>query len=623
MIRSAEQLPAAGPAATAAPHPRLGGRVGSVFHDAKIDALDSFVKFSYGGALPRWPLEIFLEISNICDLKCAMCPTFSAINPRRFSNLKKIDRGILAIEDATESLEELLKHALIVHAFGYGEPTIHPNFREFIDYLSRFEVMIDFFSHGQHLDQALCEFLVERRISRITISFSGANASDYESIYMGGKFQDTLDGLERLNKAKLAVGSSFPEVHVNSIAFNHHVENLVKFVHIMGRRGINQINLKPLATYDSIPELHAHTSVLREQVEGKILREAKAIGQQYGLAIESSAYERLGTNDDDVWKGLEERHKGGQQLSKSVVDIATFKDLAKTKKKAPILEPGSEEKALASDERQRLMQNRNSPCFEPLKTFYASFDGKVFPCCFKRSDALPLGSLKTQSGAAIWAGDDFTAMRENALDNKYRADICAPCLRSRVYPQHHALPGKLGRYALWFKESFCAPFDRDTLRRCRELPDNAGILRRRARARGEYMLFLQTLSKQGIPATDLTPETPLHDLLRSRPRQAESALKAYHPRAYALYRGSARRLRLLQLLPAPSRRTLALLLGTAFATGLANSFLLITPLAYLELATIALLLGTAGLRAVLEKGGTRGLSIDQLFERLAENPESV
>jgi MoaA/NifB/PqqE/SkfB family radical SAM enzyme len=592
------------------------------FHAHKQEMLNGFVDFSYGGALPRWPLEIFLEISNICDFKCAMCPTFSAINPKRFSNLKKIDRGILAIEDATEPLEEMLKHALIVHAFGYGEPTIHPNFREFIDYLSQFEVMIDFFSHGQHLSQEMCEFLVDRKISRITISFSGANASDYENIYMGGNFQTVLDGLDRLNKTKLAARSSFPEIHVNSIAFNHHIENLVDFVHIMGRRGINQVNIKPLATYDSIPELHAHTSILREQVEGKILSEAKAIGQQYGLAIESSAYERLGTEEADVWKTMEERHKGGAALSRDVVDIASFKELARTKKKVPVSE-GGEEESPVSAEQLRFMQNRNTPCFEPLKTFYASFDGKVFPCCFKKSDALPLGSLKSDSGVAIWDGGDFAALRENALENKYRADICAPCLRSNAYPHHHAIPGKLGRYSKWFSESFNAPFDRGTMRRCRELPDNEGILQRRSRSGKEYTDFCSVLAAQGIPLDSVSPETDLAELYATHPRQLLAALKSYHEKAYDLYRGEAWRRRLLQRLPGPSRRTLAVVLGAAFALGVLNSLLLSTPLAWTELGIIMLALGNQALRVLIGRGllarnrARGGLCIDQLLQNLA------
>ena len=345
----------------------------------KKETLNSFVDFSYGNELPKWPIEIFLEISNICDFKCAMCPTFSAINPKRFSNLQKKDRGILEIGDASEPLEELLKHALVVHAFGYGEPTIHPNFHEFIDHLSRFEVMIDFFSHGKHLSQEMCDFLVDRKISRVTISFSGANAEDYENIYIGGKYQDILDGLERLNKAKLRAKSTFPQIHVNSIAFNHHIENLVDFVHIMGKRGIEQVNIKPLATYDSMPELHAHTSIMRKNIEGEIIEQAKSAGQQYGLAIESSTYERQGIDGDDLWGALESRHKGGSPISKDLIAVSSLKELAKNKER--IVDDVAEQlqsEAAMQKAKEHFVANKKIPCFEPLKTFYASFDGKVF-----------------------------------------------------------------------------------------------------------------------------------------------------------------------------------------------------------------------------------------------------
>ena len=112
----------------------------SQYIEKKTNAWQSFFDFADGkGELPKWPLEIFLEISNVCDLKCAMCPTFSAINSERFFNLKKADRGLIAIDSATEPLVNLLEHALVVHAFGYGEPTIHPQFKEVIHFLSQYE----------------------------------------------------------------------------------------------------------------------------------------------------------------------------------------------------------------------------------------------------------------------------------------------------------------------------------------------------------------------------------------------------------------------------------------------------------------------------------------------------
>lgn len=591
------------------------------FYRDKQDMLNSFVDFSYGKELPKWPLEIFLEISNICDFKCAMCPTFSAINPKRFSNLKKVDRGLLEISDASEPLEELLKHALIVHAFGYGEPTIHPNFHEFIDHLSRFEVMIDFFSHGKHLSQEMCEFLVNRKISRVTISFSGSNEVDYENIYIGGKYQDILDGIDRLNKTKLKAKSSFPQIHVNSIAFNHHIKSLVDFVHIMGKRGVEQVNIKPLSTYDSMPELHAHTSIMRKNIEGDIIDKAKFAGQQYGLVIESSAYERQGIDDDDLWGALEGRHKGGAPISKDLIAVSSFKELAKTKEKIVHTAAEQQKSAAAMQKaKEHFMLNKKVPCFEPLKTFYASFDGKVFPCCFKASDSYQLGNLKTDHGIDIWNNKPFTEIREKTLENKYRADICATCLRSNAYPHHHSVPGRFALYKRWFSESFNMDFDGKVASRIMELPDNEGILQRRKRCEAVLPILKEALIDAGLSTQNVNGESDMNMLRLKNPTQFSAAMKAFHPRADALTRKEYIRCKVLSFLPNPGKRNYAAFLFAAITIGIGNIWVASSPLALLELTIIATIVALVVCRKLLRGDEKmKALSADRFLYLLSQS----
>jgi MoaA/NifB/PqqE/SkfB family radical SAM enzyme len=185
----------------------------------KIETVQSFKAFTEGRGLPEWPAEIFLELSNVCDLKCAMCPTFSALNPYRLTALKATERGFLDSKGLARPLEQVLRHALNVHCFGYGEPTIHPDFRETLDYLAQFQVMIDFFTNGMHLDADLAEFLVRSRVYKITVSFSGATKEDYENVYLGGVFETVLGGLRHLSEAKQRAGRAFPIVVINSLAF--------------------------------------------------------------------------------------------------------------------------------------------------------------------------------------------------------------------------------------------------------------------------------------------------------------------------------------------------------------------------------------------------------------------
>jgi len=455
----------------------------SKFHRSKRDALESFYAFAEGGPLPEWPLEVFLELSNICDLKCAMCPTFSAINPKRFQNLKHAERGVFDIEN-TEPLAEILEHALVVHAFGYGEPTIHPQFREFMQFLSKYEVMVDFFSHGMHLTEDMCEFLVENKLSKITLSFSGATKDEYENIYLGGDFEQVTSGIRRLAKAKEEANTEFPIIEVNSIGFKHHIEKLPDFVKMMGENGVNVINVKPLQTYDLIEELHSHTSIMNPEVEGKLVEEAKQIAEEYGVNLASKPYEATAQYfEQNANNAANLRHKGGGELSDKQVEIIEIKDLAESKEKKLEAKDfmkenmkGDLEFASLQPDTTKFFNNKKWPCFEPFKTFYASFDGRVFPCCFKGT-VNPLGDLNAEKdGKAIWNNPMYTEFKQRALKNELPAEMCAGCVKSGVYPRHHGLQHKVARYSRWFKESFGVPFHGHLQKISRELPTNEEIL---------------------------------------------------------------------------------------------------------------------------------------------------
>ncbi|MEH6569883.1 MAG: radical SAM/SPASM domain-containing protein [Halioglobus sp.] len=455
--------------------------LGPVYHAQKSSTVDSLLGFTEGGALPKWPLEVFLEISNICDLQCAMCPTFSALNPNRFKILKNNDRGLLSYEETAAPMESVLEHALIVHAFGYGEPTIHPQFREFISYLSRFEVMVDFFTHGMHLTEDMCEFLVQNNVVRITISFSGATQEEYENVYLGGDFQRVLTGIKTLAATKKKHQSHYPSIDVNSLAFNHQIEKLPEFVKLMGEHGANAIHLKPLQTYDTIRELHTHSSIMRPEIEGKIVAEAKEIAAQFDLVLASEPYEQteqmLNQHPDNPQQA---RHKGKEELSSDSYEIKELKFVAKSLAKkeeirASAKEP--EDDLTSTDPSERVFQkNRGTPCLEPYKTLYASFNGRVYPCCFKADSDTPLGNLKESTGEQIWNAQPWQEVREKALHREYPSDICANCLKAQTYPKTHNLPMKLNQYSDWSARVYNKYLDGNLLERARLLPGNEEII---------------------------------------------------------------------------------------------------------------------------------------------------
>ena len=457
------------------------------FTTQKREAIESFLRFSEGQEFPRWPLEVFLEVSNICDLQCAMCPTFSALNVDRFFALKREDRGVIAYETATEPLEEILKHALIIHASGYGEPTIHPQYKELLQYLSRYEALIDFFTNGMHLDDELCQHLVQGHVHRISISFSGVTAEEYENIYIGGDFDRVLGGIRRLAKAKQAANSQYPRIEINSLAFQHHVEKLPAFVQLMANAGANVIHVKPLRLYaGKIAELKHHESHMHPEREAHLVQEAKALADTLGVRLASAPYEatqKHALNYERTFNAMPdvEREALFQRILDEKLPVSQIKAVANSSEKR------EEKKVAASDERKmrerralsvaddNFFAHKGTPCFEPFKTFHASFDGRVKTCCFTETKHW-IGHLQEASGSEIWNNAAYQTIRQHAANGEYLTAMCGACMKKSAYPKQHSFHSHFTMYAEWFEKVFQQVFMPEARDAVRAVPSSASIL---------------------------------------------------------------------------------------------------------------------------------------------------
>jgi MoaA/NifB/PqqE/SkfB family radical SAM enzyme len=486
----------AGPAPRAAPEPALVARLGAL----KREALESFLDFTEGGAMPAYPLEVFLEVSNVCNLKCAMCRDFSQLNPNRFQTLRNEERGFLSKASFAGAMDQVLRHALVVHCFGFGEPTVHPEFRGLLEYLSRYEVLVDFFTNGMNLDAELCEFLVRRRVGGVTVSFSGATKADYENVYLGGDFERVLGGIARLAETKRRLGAETPRILINSLSFQHHIDRLPEFMELMARHGANHVFVKQLLGEDTNPVVAHHIAVYRPWIEGQLVDAAATTAARLGIGLSADQFVRYAaTSEEDaerirtgVIMNSKSRAAGADVLDPGLIPIERFKELAAaivpTK---PVEASGGYEPPTTLDvparDVNRIMEIDlppkpvANPCMEPFKTLYVRRNGRVKPCCFADGRKPALGDIARHGGLEAWRGAGYTALREGILRGEYPAG-CRTCVDIGYGPWSHFLKYLTGDYDFWHGKAFGTPFLDDAMRR-RVLgtAENADIARRHHR----------------------------------------------------------------------------------------------------------------------------------------------
>lgn len=462
------------------------------YTEHKREAVESFLRFAQGEEFPRWPLEVFLEVSNICDLQCAMCPTFSALNVDRFFALKREDRGVIAYDTATQPLEEVLKHALVIHASGYGEPTIHPQYKELLQYLSGYEALIDFFTNGMHLDDELCQHLVQGHVHRISISFSGVTKEEYENIYLGGDFERVLGGIRRLAAAKRLAGTEYPRIEVNSIAFRHHIDSLPGFVRLMAEAGANIIHVKPLRVFEAtIAELKHHESHMHPDREEKILLQAKEVAKELGVHLASAPYEATQKHALNYTRSFnampdEDREALFQRVLAERIPVADIKNIAlsaakrQEKKEALHKDRTMKERVQFEVNDYNFVPFQGAPCFEPFKTVHASFDGRVRTCCFTGAKDW-IGHLDQNTAEEIWRGPVYEKIREQAVHGKYQKKMCEICLKKGAYPKKHNVQVAFNGYSKWYQAVYGEPFLPDLKQEVQSIPSEGAIMQLHAR----------------------------------------------------------------------------------------------------------------------------------------------
>ncbi|QIK38857.1 radical SAM protein [Caldichromatium japonicum] len=423
----------------------------------RLEAIARLSAWSQGGPPPEAPAELFLEVSNVCDLKCAMCPTFSGLSPSRLFSIKEQERGFIDLERLWPSLEPILPQVISVHCFGYGEPTLHPDFIGLIKQLSTYRVLIDFFTNGMHLDEQFCELLVENWVFSVTLSISGVSAEAYESVYLGGRFDRVLAGIRRLTEYKRAFNRRYPRIEVNSIAFEHQVRDLPRFVDLMADCGVEIIHLKALQTFETTKELAGHRAIFRPWIDAPILEEAERRAQAHGLILSTDQYRQTAVADESSWRAA----RG---------DVSATLPLAELPSAARRLQPHRPPPGHATE--TRLDTGRLAPealetvlafapypgpepfyCLEPFKTLYVRRSGHTKPCCFAHDAGPSVGQLGEIDAKQLWQGQPFQSIRTGILDQRYPQALCAYCLREGYGPRQQNLPDQLAQYRDWLAAS--------------------------------------------------------------------------------------------------------------------------------------------------------------------------
>ena len=214
------------------------------------------------------PPILMVEPTNICNLKCPMCPSGNGDMAR--------PRGRLDLQNFKKLMDDIGSYVYQIQFWNQGEPFLNKDFLEMVRYAKTYGIMTQTSTNGHFIrTMEAARAVVESGLDQIIFSLDGTNPETYAKYRVGGDFNVVLHGLQNLARAKRELRSPRPLIELQFLVFKHNRQELAEIVEIARQNQVERVAFKTAQIYsaeqgrDYLPE---GTDFTRYVIDGDTFR---------------------------------------------------------------------------------------------------------------------------------------------------------------------------------------------------------------------------------------------------------------------------------------------------------------------------------------------------------------
>jgi MoaA/NifB/PqqE/SkfB family radical SAM enzyme len=197
------------------------------------------------------PPIIQVEPTNVCNLKCPLCPTGS--------NTLKRPSGLMSLEIFEKILDDLGDVLIALYLFCFGEPFMHRELPKMIEMCTARNILTLTSTNG-HFLQTIEEALevVDAGLKTLIIAIDGSTQDIYQSYRKSGDVEKVKRCAALLAEAKARRGSRFPYIALRSVVTRENQEDLPNLERLAGELGADMFTYKTLGCLTSSEKYKDH-----------------------------------------------------------------------------------------------------------------------------------------------------------------------------------------------------------------------------------------------------------------------------------------------------------------------------------------------------------------------------
>lgn len=188
------------------------------------------------------PISIAFEPTTSCNLRCPECP----------SGLRSFTRptGMLSEDLFKKTIDELHKKLLYLTFYFQGEPYLHPQFLELVQYAARKKIYTSTSTNAHYLTDANARKTVESGLDRLIISIDGTTQETYQQYRVGGKLDKVIEGAKNVIRWKQQLGSKTPFIVFQFLVVKPNEHQIADVQKLASELGVDAVGLKTAQIYD-------------------------------------------------------------------------------------------------------------------------------------------------------------------------------------------------------------------------------------------------------------------------------------------------------------------------------------------------------------------------------------
>jgi radical SAM protein with 4Fe4S-binding SPASM domain len=189
-----------------------------------------------------YPIYLMIEPTNICNLKCPMCPSGNGDMKRR--------KGNLSFEKYCKIIDDIGNYVLQLQLWNQGEPFLNASLPEFIRYAKSKGIMVQTSTNGHFIKtDEDAKALIESGLDQIIFSLDGTNQETYTRYRIGGNFNLVMETLHRIGHMKAKMKSKTPLIELQFLVFKYNRQEIDNLIKIAKENGVNRISFKTAQVY--------------------------------------------------------------------------------------------------------------------------------------------------------------------------------------------------------------------------------------------------------------------------------------------------------------------------------------------------------------------------------------